>query len=65
MGRAAFYCNRSIQEGLMIQALEKSQNALSVQEALSQFGQKMNQLTFMGIPVRGVDQLSVAETLVS
>ena len=49
----------------MIQALEKSQNALSVQEALSQFGQKMNQLTFMGIPVRGVDQLSVAETLVS
>ena len=65
MGRAAFYCNRSIQEGLMIQALEKSQNALSVQEALSQFGQKRNQLTFMGIPVRGVDQLSVAETLVS
>ena len=65
MGRAAFYCNRSIQEGLMIQALEKSQNALSVQEALSQFGQKINQLTFMGIPVRGVDQLSVAETLVS
>lgn len=65
MGRAAFYCNRSIQEGLMIQALEKSQNALSVQEALSQFGQKMNQLTFMGIPVRGVDQLGIAETLVS
>lgn len=65
MGRAAFYCNRSIQEGLMIQALEKSQNALAVQEALSQFGQKMNQLTFMGIPVRGVDQLSIAETLVS
>jgi hypothetical protein len=65
MGRAAFYCNRSIQEGLMIQALEKSQNALSVQEGLTQFGQKMNQLNFMGIPVRGVDQLSIAETLVS
>lgn len=65
MGRAAFYCNRSIQEGLMIQALEKSQNALAVQEALSQFGTKMNQLTFMGIPVRGVDGLGIAETLVS
>lgn len=65
MGRAAFYCNRSIQEGLMTQALEKSQNTLAVQEALSQFGQKMNQLTFMGIPVRGVDQLSIAETPVS
>ena len=65
MGRAAFYCNRSLQEGLMIQALEKSSNALSVQKALTQFGTEMNQLTFMGIPVRGVDQLGMAETLVA
>lgn len=65
MGRAAFYTNRSIQEGLMIQALEKSNNALAIQEALSQFGTKMNNLTFMGIPVRQVDQLGIAETLVS
>ena len=65
MGRAAFYCNRSLEEGLMIQALEKSSNALSVQKALTQFGSEMNQLTFMGIPVRGVDQLGMAETLVA
>ncbi len=65
MGRAAFYTNRSIQEGLMIQALEKSNNALAIQEALSQFGTKMNNLTFMGIPVRQVDNLGIAETLVS
>jgi len=65
MGRAAFYCNRSIEEGLMIQALEKSSNALSVQKALTQFGTDINQLTFMGIPVRGVDQLGMAETLVA
>lgn len=65
MGRAAFYCNRSLQEGLMIQALEKSQNALGIKEALTQFGQQINQLTFMGIPVRGVDGLGIAETLVS
>jgi len=65
MGRAAFYCNRSLQEGLMIQALEKSSNALSVQKSLSQFGTEINQLTFMGIPVRGVDQLGMAETLVA
>ncbi|MBW7929802.1 MAG: hypothetical protein H3C57_00640 [Gammaproteobacteria bacterium] len=64
MGRAAFYANRSIQEGLMIQALDKSSNALGIQPALSQFGQNINQLTFMGIPVRGVDQLGIAETLV-
>ncbi len=65
MGRAAFYCNRSIQEGLMIQGLEKSQSVLSVQDGLSQFGTKMTELKFMGIPVRGVDQLGIAETLVS
>jgi hypothetical protein len=65
MGRAAFYANRSIQEGLMIQALEKSQNALGIVEAATQFGTKINELRFMGIPVRGVDQLGIAETLVS
>lgn len=65
MGRAAFYCNRSIKEGLMIQALEKSQNALSVQDGLSQFGQNIQTLKFMGVPVRSVDKLSLAETLVS
>jgi hypothetical protein len=65
MGGAAFYANRSIQEGLMIQALEKSNAALGIKDALTQFGTKINQLEFMGIPVRGVDQLGIAETLVS
>lgn len=65
MGRAAFYCNRSIEEGLMLQALEKSSNAMGIKEGLTQFGQQINQLTFMGIPVRGVDGLGIAETLVS
>lgn len=65
MGRAAFYTNRSIQEGLMIQALEKSSNALGIKQAMTQFGTTMNQLEFMGIPVRKVDQLGIAETLVS
>lgn len=65
MGRAAFYCNRSIQEGLMIQALERSSNVLAIQPALTQFGTSMNQLTFMGIPVRRCDALGIAESLVS
>ena len=65
MGRAAFYTNRSIQEGLMIQALEKSSNALGIKPAMTQFGTTMNQLEFMGIPVRRADQLGIAETLVS
>lgn len=65
MGRAAFYANRSIQEGLMIQALEKSSSALAIKPALTQFGSNMNQLEFMGIPVRRVDGLGIAESLVS
>ena len=65
MGRAAFYANRSIQEGLMIQALEKSNAALGIKEAMTQFGNKINQLQFMGIPVRGVDQLGIVETRLS
>lgn len=65
MGRAAFYANRSIQEGLMVQALDKSSNALGIKDALTQFGTSIKQLEFMGIPVRGVDQLGIAETLVS
>lgn len=65
MGRAAFYANRSIAEGLMIQALEKSANALGIVPAMNQFGQNINELRFQGIPVRTVDQLGIAETLVS
>jgi len=65
MGRAAFYTNRSIKEGLMIQSLEKSQNALGIKDALTQFGTSIKQLEFMGIPVRTADQLGIAETLVS
>lgn len=65
MGRAAFYTNRSIQEGLMIQALEKSSNALGIKDAMTQFGTITKQLEFLGIPIRKVDQLGIAETLVT
>lgn len=65
MGRAAFYTNRSVQEGLMVQAMDKSSNALGIQDSLTQFGSTIKQLSVLGIPVRGVDQLGIAETLVS
>jgi hypothetical protein len=65
MGRPAFYANRSIKEGLMIQALEKSSQALGIKPAMTQFGQSIQQLEFMGIPMRTVDQLGIAESLVA
>lgn len=63
--RLAFYANRSIEEGMRIQALDRSQNVLKVEDAMNQFGSPMKQLSFQGIPIRRVDALSVAETLVA
>lgn len=64
-GRPVFYTNRSIQEGLMIQARSASSNALGVVPAINQFGNRVNELQFQGIPVRTIDALGIAETLVT
>src|SRR5574343_200863 len=63
--RLAFYANRSVYEGLMIQALDRSQNVLKVEDAINQFRQDIKQLSILGVPCRLVDQLGVAETVVS
>lgn len=63
--KMAFYCNRSILEGLMIQALDKSQNVLKIEDGLTQLGKDIKQLTFLGVPVRECDKLGIAETLIS
>jgi len=62
--RPVFYANRTIYEMLMIQALNKSTNALSVQDALSQFGTTTKTLHFMGFPIRMCDQLLNTEARV-
>jgi len=63
--RLAFYANRSVYEGLMIQALDRTQNVLKIEDAINQFGQDIKQLSVLGVPCRVVDQLGVAETVVS
>ncbi len=52
MGRPAFYMNRTVFSMLRVQALNKSQNALAITPALSQFGTPQNWLTFQGVPLR-------------
>jgi len=67
MGNAAFYANRTVKEMLSIQALNKSQNALGITEALRQFGGvqvAMKELNFLGTPIRTVDQLLTTEARV-
>jgi len=65
MGRAAFYMNRTVHSGLSIAALDKSQSVLSINEGLSQFGTAQSYLSFLGVPLRRVDQLLNTEAVVS
>jgi hypothetical protein len=65
MGRATFYMNRTVYSILRLQALNKSNFALSVEKGLSQFGTPQNWLSFNGVPLRRVDQLLNTESTVS
>jgi hypothetical protein len=60
LGRPVFYCNRTVRAGLDWMALNKSNAALSIREAMGQF-----ETAFMGIPIRNVDALGIAETAVA
>jgi hypothetical protein len=61
----SFYVNRTVASHLRIVALDKSNQALSIQESLNQFGETIFTLRFLGIPVRIVDALTEAEAQVT
>lgn len=63
-GRAAFYMNRTVHSGLAIQAMDRAQNVLAVNQGLSQFGTPYSWLSFLGVPCRRVDALINAEARV-
>ena len=63
--RPAFYVNRTVASYLRVVALEKSSSAVTVEEALNQFGQNIYKLKFLGIPVGISDALTEAEDLIS
>jgi len=66
--KLAFYMNRTVFSILKLQALAKSNNALSIEDALLQFGDftvKTKQLNFLGIPIRKCDALLLNEAVVS
>lgn len=67
MGKAVYYANRTVKEMLAIQALNKSQNALSIEDALKQFGQvgiEVQELKLLGTPIRTCDQILTTEARV-
>lgn len=63
MGTAVFYANRTVKEYLSIAALDKSNSAVKIEEAASQFGTVApgsvgnGTVKFFGVPVRTSDQL--------
>lgn len=64
MGRPVFYANRTVYSMLRVAALNKSNNALSIENATNQFGNAYKMTNFMGIPLRKVDQLLNTESRV-
>jgi hypothetical protein len=64
MGRPAFYMNRTVASMLRIAALNKSNTALAIESGLSQFGTPTKWTSFMGVPLRRVDQLLNTEARV-
>lgn len=64
MGKAAFYANRTVWSLLRVAALGKSNAALTITDALTQFGTPYKMTSFLGVPIRKVDQLLNTETRV-
>lgn len=65
MGRAAFYCNRTIFSGLRLAAMDRTSNVLSIESGLGQFGTPKRWLNFEEVPIRKCDALLNTEAVVS
>ena len=64
MCKPVFYMNRTLYSFLRLQALNKSNYAVTVEKGLNQFGTPATWLTFEGVPLRRVDQLLNTEARV-
>jgi hypothetical protein len=66
MCKPVFYMNRTVFSMLRVMALQKSNNALSIEQALDQFGSPISgNMSFMGIPIRRVDTILNNEAAIS
>ncbi len=60
----SFYANRTALSYLRIQARRESNNAVTVEAGLNQFGKTIHEIRFLGIPVRIMDTLVNTEAQV-
>ncbi len=66
MCRPVFYMTRTAFSILRVQAMNKSVNALSIEQGLDQFGNAVRgELSFQGIPIRKVDAMLSTEAQIS
>jgi hypothetical protein len=56
-GRRVFYMNRTCHAALAKIALDKSQNVVTIEQGLTQFGMPHSWLSFLGNPIRPVDKI--------
>lgn len=52
-----FYANRTLLSHLRILALDKSNDVVTIEKAINQFGKDIRTMHFLGIPIRLVDRL--------
>lgn len=67
MGKPVFYASRTVKEMLAVNAMDKSQQVMSIQAAVQQFGNveagfTAADLAVLGTPVRTVDRILETET---
>ncbi len=63
--KPVFCMNRTTASLLKVSAFEKSSGAVTIEEGLTQFGQKIMQMKFLGVPILINDAITNAETLIS
>lgn len=63
--KPVFCMNRTAASLLRVAAMEKSSSAVTIEEGLNQFGDEIQRLKFLGVPVLINDAITNAESLVS
>lgn len=63
--KPVFCMNRTAASLLKVAAMEKSSSAVTIEEGLTQFGQKIMQMKFLGVPVLINDAITNAESAIS
>jgi hypothetical protein len=64
-GRGAFYCNNTVKMMLRVKYMAKSNVQLSLETLQGAGGIKRPTLSFMGVPIRRIDEITNAETAIA